>query len=204
MRSTPASSPYVPILLVAAVALAASSGVGCSKRSILGDVGEEDAGGEGEEDAGVTVADASRSDASDAAAARDARTDQELAELAAAGRLCGERDQPPCPLQAWMKRNATTMIGFGETTTLAEVFDQVALLTPPAALWGGGKSFPNWESIARDGAAASRIGNIPAAKAACRECHIQYRRGYHEAFRGLALRPLPPLGQPPPDAGEKR
>jgi hypothetical protein len=179
----------VTVFLLAA--FAAVPIAGCSRHPAVEEQADED------EDAdSLTTLDASRkdaADAADAADARDARSDEELAQIADAGRFCGEKGLADCPLQVWMKRNATPILGFGETTTLAEVFDQIALFAPPAGLTR--ESFRNWASIARDGAAASRMGNVPAARAACRGCHAQYLASYHTDFRGLALQPSPP---PPP------
>ncbi len=127
----------------------------------------------------------------DASAVRDARADEELAAVADAGRFCGQNDLPDCPLQAWMKKNATTTLQFGETPVLGDVFDAIAALAPrgPSAR----QAYANWVSIARDGAQAARIGDVTAAKAACRGCHLQYRSRYHADLRGL---PLPAGVQP--------
>jgi hypothetical protein len=109
-----------------------------------------------------------------------------LLAMADAGRFCGAPDQPPCPLQEWMKEHATPMLKFAEISALAEVFDQIALLAPPRT--GEGRyPFPNWVSIARDGASAVRAGEIEASKAACRGCHVQYRATYHQSYRGLLV-----------------
>jgi hypothetical protein len=121
------------------------------------------------------------------AAALFAPLQKKLAAIADAGRFCGAKDQPACPLQQWMKDHATPMLKFGEITALAEVFDQIAHLAPPRTTEV--YAFPNWISIAHDGAAATRAGELEAAKAACRGCHVQYRQQYKETFRGLPIRP---------------
>jgi hypothetical protein len=179
---------FVCLFLGAAIVL----GIGCSKHET--DEGEEDPFGD---DGGTSAAhrlDASSLDAADGSDAHDARADEERAALLDAGRFCGEKDLPECPLQLWMKRNANTMITFGETTTLAEVFDQIAEMAPPARGLTR-ETFANWISIARDGAVASRVGNLQAAKAACRGCHTQYRERYHAELRALPL-PVLPAGAP--------
>jgi hypothetical protein len=188
LRSVRAALFGGPILVLAG--LAAISSAACSRHAPVqeADTDEEDAGAFGPYDASF--------DAADAADARDARSDEELAALADAGRLCGDKALPDCPLQGWMKRNAKTMINFGETTTLAETFDQmVAFVPPPKGLTR--ETFANWASIARDGANASRMGNIPAARAACRGCHSEYLRSYHLDYRALPLPPLAPGSLPP-------
>jgi hypothetical protein len=119
------------------------------------------------------------------AAAVFAPLQKKLAAVADAGRFCGGKGQPACPLQQWMKDHATTMLKFREISSLAEVFDQIAHLAPPRTTEV--YAFPNWISIARDGAAATRAGELEAAKAACRGCHVQYRQQYKETFRGLPI-----------------
>jgi hypothetical protein len=131
--------------------------------------------------------DGSTLDGATAAADRDKRAIVALAVLADAGRFCGEKDLPDCPLQQWMKRNATPPIRSGETIALAEAFDEIEGLAPAAR-----DAYPNWGSIARDGALASRVGDVTAAKAACRGCHTQYRARYHAELRALPLPNLPP------------
>jgi hypothetical protein len=116
-----------------------------------------------------------------------ARTERVLREIADAGSACGSKDLPACPLQQWMKDNAAAMLDFGEITTIAEDFDQIALFAPPR--FGQPSRFPNWVSISKDGAAAARAGDLNAAKAACRGCHVQYLAPYHASFRGLPIHP---------------
>ena len=38
--------------------------------------------------------------------------------------------------------------------------------------------YPNWSSIARDGADAARVEDLDAVKSACRSCHAQYEDRY--------------------------
>jgi hypothetical protein len=176
-----------PLLLLAFAALGATA-IGCSRH----DADEaEDAGAEAIDasDFGTRGRlDASAGDAADAAP-YDARAAQEQAAIADAGRFCGDKDLPNCPLQEWMKRNAKTMIGFGDISSIAEVFDRIPDFAPTATTEDGGLVYASWVSIAHDGAAAARAGNLNAAKAACRGCHRQYRATYHAWLRG---RPLPP------------
>jgi hypothetical protein len=193
-ESFAARSPgRVALVFAAAWACAAALLAGCSRHEDEeGDAVAEDGG-----TAARTVLDAARPvDAADAAPARDARADDERAALTDAGRFCGEKDLPDCPLQLWMRRNATPMIRFGETTALAEVFDQIATLSPAGHALAR-DTYPNWVSIARDGAAAARVADIPAAKAACRGCHTQYRARYHADLRALPVSVLPPVALKP-------
>jgi hypothetical protein len=122
-------------------------------------------------------------------APHDARYEEMRAALVDAGRFCGADGLPDCPLQAWMKRYANTMIGFGDISAIAEVFDRMAALAPDDFRVDGRPTYPNWVSIARDGANAARAGDINAAKAACRGCHSQYLPLYHRELRARALPP---------------
>jgi hypothetical protein len=177
-----ASFVAIHLLVVGAGIVVVSSG--CSRREGA-DGAEQGDGGQ----TAVRAFNASRPNAADARPPPDARAEAERFAIADAGRFCGEKDLPDCPLQLWMKQNASTMLGFGEITTLAEVFDEIAGLAPPQL--GPAYDFPNWESISKDGASAARIGNLTAAKASCRGCHSQYLRRYHAAFRGLPVHTLP-------------
>jgi len=151
-------------------------------------------------DAGI---DAGMDAAGDADAGRDAsdgRAEHQLAVLVDAGRFCGARDLHDCPLQGWMKRNATTMLEFGDISTLGLVFDQIATFAPVDPSQDSGLVYANWKSIAVDGADATRMGNLNAAKAACRGCHSQYRASYHANMRAREIPavPLVPSALPSP------
>jgi hypothetical protein len=125
---------------------------------------------------------------------RETRADQARLAVADAGRLCGGKDLPDCPMQLWMKRSASPAIQAGETSALGDAFDQMAALAPSRELAPG--SYTNWVSISLDGAAASRIGDIAAAKAACRECHAQYLAKYHDELRAAPIPVPPPAARP--------
>jgi hypothetical protein len=142
-------------------------------------------------DAGPAVAVVDAGGASDAGldAPRDTRAEDERAGWIDAGRFCGDgKLQPDCPMQAWMKKNATAMLGFGDISAIADVFDRIARLAPDDVTPEGRPVYGNWKSISEDGAAAARAGDVPAAKAACRGCHIQYLRRYQVDLRG---KPVP-------------
>lgn len=79
-----------------------------------------------------------------------------------------------------MRGPATTALASGDLEAIAGTFDQMATWAP--------KDYPNWSSIAVDGAAAARSGSLEAVKAACRVCHSQYEARYKAQ---LSTRPLP-------------
>ena len=190
MKRAPQHSLRAPLAralaLMAVVVLGA--GAGCSKR-------DADEAAE-ETDAEAPPVDASRARAEvDASPVSDGRAEAQLAAVGIAGRSCGGKNLPDCPLQAWMKRYATTMLAFGDISSIADVFDQIAFLAP-SRTFPGAVAYPYWVSIAQDGAAASRIGDLTAAKAACRGCHEQYRGRYHSEFRALAVPEGAVLGTP--------
>ena len=174
------------LLAVAAAILGMTANLACSRH----DAAEEDADGS-DASAPPRAFDASPAHRGDASPSVDARAEEERASLADAGRFCGAKDLPDCPLQAWMKQNATTLLAFGEISSVAEVFDQIALFAPPTRAPDGLPVYANWASIARDGAAAARMGDLPAARAACRGCHEQYLATYHWQLRAQSLPPLP-------------
>jgi cytochrome c553 len=69
-----------------------------------------------------------------------------------------------------MKANMNPAVSAGDTAALAVALTKAATFAPPG--------YPNWASIAKDGAKAAKGGDLAAAKAACRSCHDQYKKKY--------------------------
>ena len=90
------------------------------------------------------------------------------------GIACGMKANP-CPLQAWMQKNANTAIQSGDAAKVGLALEQTAALAP--------SGYPNWQQISNDGAAAGKSGDFVAAKAACRTCHDQYKAKYKTEMR---------------------
>jgi hypothetical protein len=67
----------------------------------------------------------------------------------------------------------------GDLPSLATALDKIVGFAPPG--------FPNWASIAKDGAAAARSGDLAAAKASCRTCHDQYKQKYKAEIRARKI-----------------
>jgi hypothetical protein len=88
-------------------------------------------------------------------------------------------DGPPCPLYYWMAAKPEAALVSADFSALAADLDAIVNFAP--------NGYPNWASIARDGAAAARIGDGDAVRAACRACHDQYRDRYK---RDLRSRPI--------------
>lgn len=68
---------------------------------------------------------------------------------------------------------------------MADSLERAATLAPPNYATAG---YPNWVSIAKDGANAARAADLEAVKAACRGCHEQYKNKYRGEMRS---RPIP-------------
>ena len=89
------------------------------------------------------------------------------------------------PLQVWMKQNMTPRMNAKDWQGMAESLERAAQLAPPNHATAG---YPNWVSIAKDGANAARAADLEAVKAACRGCHEQYKNKYRAEMRS---RPIP-------------
>ncbi len=96
-----------------------------------------------------------------------------------AGIGCGAPPLPECPLFAWMKAHAKPAMNKEDALLLSEAFEKMATFAPPG--------YGNWASIAKDGERAAKSGSIDGARAACRECHEQYRKKYKSEVRARAL-----------------
>jgi hypothetical protein len=117
----------------------------------------------------------------DAPKKTDAGGPSATATAAASGAIpeCGIKPLPDCPLQAWMKSNANPPVMTSNLPGLATALEKIVALAPPG--------YPNWASIAKDGAAAAKSGDLTAAKASCRSCHDQYKLKYKTEIRGRKI-----------------
>jgi hypothetical protein len=102
---------------------------------------------------------------------------------------CGRDGGLDCPLQAWMKVNAGPPSKTGDIELLAAAFDAIAGFAPHAS------AYPNWASIARDGASVARRGRVDAARVACVSCHEQYRARFRRDLRSVPLAALADAGE---------
>jgi len=91
---------------------------------------------------------------------------------------CGEKGQPACPLQGFMKSQMATAAASGDGAVLAKALDEVAGHAPPG--------LANWSTIAKGGAAKARAGDFDGAKASCKACHDQYKSRYKTEMRDRA------------------
>jgi len=74
-----------------------------------------------------------------------------------------------------MKTNTNPAIASQDFPGLATALDKVATFAPAG--------YPNWASIAKDGAKAARASDMTATKASCRTCHDQYKDKYKKELR---------------------
>jgi hypothetical protein len=74
-----------------------------------------------------------------------------------------------------MKANMTPAVTANDFEALGVALAKVSKLAPAG--------YPNWASIAKDGADAARVQDLGAVKAACRSCHNQYKDKYKREMR---------------------
>jgi hypothetical protein len=82
-----------------------------------------------------------------------------------------------------MKANTSPAMSAQDFDALATALDKIVGFAPGS----GGGGYPNWASIARDGAAAARAQSLDGVKASCRSCHSQYRDKYKREMRDRPL-----------------
>jgi cytochrome c553 len=78
-----------------------------------------------------------------------------------------------------MKANANPAVTANDLPALGVALEKIATFAPAG--------YTNWSSIAKDGAAAAKSGDMSAAKAACRSCHDQYKQKYKTELRGRKI-----------------
>ena len=94
---------------------------------------------------------------------------------------CGVRGGPDCPLQAWMKGNASVAVTQRSFSALTRVFRRIGELAPPG--------YAGWERFAADGLEAAQRRDMEGSKAACKGCHDEHRKRYVQEARTRPLRP---------------
>ncbi len=92
---------------------------------------------------------------------------------------CGDKGQPDCPLQSWMKKVANPPMLDKDAPAVADALEKMVAMAPAG--------YTNWASIAKDGARAARAGDLEAARASCRGCHDQYKKKYRAELRTRSL-----------------
>ena len=80
------------------------------------------------------------------------------------------------PLGTWMKANMGTAMASQDFPTLKTNFDLVASKPPPSGDYG------QWATFAKAGSAAAAKSDAAAVKAACNQCHSNYKEKYRKDF----------------------
>jgi hypothetical protein len=101
------------------------------------------------------------------------------AQPAIASSACGERGQPLCPTQAWMKATLQASLLAGDLQRVARYLETVADRAPDG--------YDDWAAIALRGADAAAAGRIEDVKASCKACHDLHRRRFREQHRGVPI-----------------
>jgi hypothetical protein len=92
---------------------------------------------------------------------------------------CGDKGQPPCPMQKWMKENMAPAAANGDADALAKAFDYVASHAPAG--------YSDWSKIAKSGGDAAKAKKVEDAKKACKNCHDEYKNKYKDEMRDKAF-----------------
>lgn len=103
------------------------------------------------------------------------------AQTAPAQTPCGDPGAPPCPFQLWMRGNVALPLATNNLNDLADGLERTARLSPDS-------TWTSWRTIATQGAAAARKGDIAGARASCKGCHDAWREAYKAKHRN---RPIP-------------
>jgi hypothetical protein len=106
-----------------------------------------------------------------------------VAAAAAAG-PCGDKGQPPCPLQGWMEHNLQQPLDAGDLAHVAAGLARLAHFAPDAS-WNAGAT--GWDKLATDATAAAKAGDVARVKQACKTCHKAWRAKYKASFRQRAV-----------------
>jgi len=80
-----------------------------------------------------------------------------------------------------MRSNIAAPLAANNSAALAVGLERAASLNPDPS-WG------SWSTIAAQGAAAAKKGDIAGARAACKGCHDSWREAYRKKYR---TRPIP-------------
>jgi len=83
---------------------------------------------------------------------------------------------PATPLGTWMKANMGAALAGQDFATLQKNFDLVASKPPPSGDYG------QWATFAKTGSAAAAKSDAAAVKAACGQCHTNYKEKYRKDF----------------------
>jgi hypothetical protein len=93
---------------------------------------------------------------------------------------CGEKGQPPCPLQGWMETNMQDPMDKKDLKAVAAALEKAAKFVPNPK-WNEGPT--GWTKLATDGAEAAKKGDFANTNASCKSCHKAWRNQYKKEYR---------------------
>lgn len=94
---------------------------------------------------------------------------------------CGGSGMPKCPLQNWMNNNIKPAMASKDPERVAGKLREIAKMAPA-------DGYPDWASIANDGAAAvDAKKDVNAAKPSCTKCHDLYKKKWKAEDRDRAI-----------------
>jgi hypothetical protein len=89
---------------------------------------------------------------------------------------CGGKDQPKCPLQAWMATVMQPAMASKDPAKLAAALRASAKFAPPG--------YGDWAKYSNDGAAAVDASkSVDDGKPSCKSCHGAYQKRYRTEMR---------------------
>ena len=88
---------------------------------------------------------------------------------------CGEKGQPDCPLQSFMKHKVKAAQKAGDFEKVAAALEKVSRVAP--------KGYDKWTSIALSGVKAAKKKDADELKTACKTCHKKYEDRFQEEHR---------------------
>lgn len=92
---------------------------------------------------------------------------------------CGEKGQPDCPLQNWMKSTLQPYQRENNYPRLERAFEDLAQHAP--------SDYGHWADLASTGAEAARQQDAAGVRKACKTCHDELRTRYRRERRSEQL-----------------
>jgi len=91
---------------------------------------------------------------------------------------CGEKGEPLCPMQKWMKKNIAKSVSAGDLPSIAKHLQFIA--DHPV------EGYDDWTEMAEEGVKAARADDLKGAKKSCKTCHKAYQKKWRKTRRDEA------------------
>ena len=91
---------------------------------------------------------------------------------------CGEKGEPLCPMQSWMKKNIAKAVSAGDLPRIAKHLQFIADHTV--------EGYDDWTEMAEAGVKAAEADDLKAAKKSCKPCHKAYQKKWRKTRRDEA------------------